>query len=240
MLRIAVCDDMADFLEQAKSLVSLWKKDSDDVVIELFDDGESLIDAHFKNPFDIILLDIVMPLINGIDTAAQIRKNDRSVKIVFLTSSPEFAIESYSVHANGYLLKPFDADKLYSCLDDLYESIADNTKYILIKDAAFVHRVELRNIEYVEAQGKHVIFFLSNKTRIKSSEPFYFYDDKLTIKDGFFKCHRSYRVNIYRISQYTPKEITTRSGCHIPISRTAQKDFEAAYFELMFERRERQ
>ncbi len=240
LLRIAICDDMPEFLTQAKSLVSIWKKDSDDVIIELFDDGDSLVDAHFKNPFDIILLDIVMPVVNGIDTAAQIRKNDRSVKLVFLTSSPEFAIESYSVHANGYILKPLDKDKLYRCLDELYESIADNTKYILIRDANLVHRVELRNIEYVEAQGKHVVFLLSDKKQIKSSEPFYTYDDKLTVQDGFFKCHRSYLVNIFRISQYTPKEITTRSGCRIPISRTAHKDFEAAYFELMFERGERE
>ena len=237
MFRIAICDDMHDFLMQAKALVSEWKKGSDDVMIELFEDGDSLIDAHLKNPFDIILLDIVMPLINGIDTAAQIRKSDKIVKIVFLTSSPEFAIESYSVHASGYVLKPLDK-KLYCCLDDIYESIEDSTKYILVKDANFVHRVELRNIEYAEAQGKHVIFFLSDKNQIKSSEPFYVYEDKLSVKDGFFKCHRSYLVNIYRISQYTPKEITTRSGCRIPISRTAHKEFETAYFELMFDRRD--
>ena len=238
LLRIAICDDMPEFLTQARSLVSVWKKDSNDVIIELFDDGVSLVDAHFKNPFDIILLDIVMPLINGIDTAAQIRKNDKSVKIVFLTSSPEFAIESYSVHANGYILKPLNKDKLFHCLDDLYKSISDNTKYIIIKDSSFAHRVELRDIEYVEAQGKHVIFFLSDKSEIKSREPFYIYEDKLTVNDSFFKCHRSYLVNIYRISQYTPREITTRSGCRIPISRTVHKDFESAYFELMFKRRE--
>jgi len=176
LLRIAICDDMPDFLARANSLVSAWKNDPENVIIELFSDGDSLIDVHIKNPFDIILLDIVMPLMNGIDTAAQIRKNDKSVKLVFLTSSPEFAIESYSVQANGYLLKPIDKDKLYSCLDHLYSSIADNTKYIMIKDAASVHRIELRSIEYAESQGKHVIFTLYDSSQIKSSEPFYVYN----------------------------------------------------------------
>ena len=225
---------MADFLARADSLVSAWKKDSEDVIVELFSDGDSLIDAHIKNPFDIILLDIVMPLMNGIDTAAQIRKNDKSVTLVFLTSSPEFAIESYSVHANGYLLKPIDKEKLYACLDEMYTDIREDTKHILIKDANSIHRIELRSIEYAEAQGKHVVFTLSNGERIKSSEPFYAYADKLTLQDGFLKCHRSYIVNIFRISKYTPKEITMRSGYRIPISRTAHKDFEAAYFELTF------
>ncbi len=234
MLRIAICDDMPDFLAQAKSLVSAWNKSSDDVNIELFGDGDSLVDVHFKNPFDIILLDIVMPLMNGIDTAAQIRNNDKSVKIVFLTSSPEFAIESYSVHANGYLLKPIDKDKLYKCLDELYEAISDNIKYVMVKDSSFAHRIELRSIEYVEAQGKHVIFAMSDGSCIKSSEPFYLYREKLTMNDGFFKCHRSYIVNVFRINKYTPKEITMRSGYRIPISRTAHKDFDAVYFELTF------
>lgn len=234
MLRIAICDDMPDFLAQAKSLVSLWKNSSDDITVELFAEGDSLVDAHFKNPFDIILLDIIMPLMNGIDTAAQIRKNDKSVKLVFLTSSPEFAIESYSVRANGYLLKPIDEDKLYACLDELYEDISDNIKYVVIKDSSFAHRIELRNIEYIEAQGKHVIFAMNNGSRIKSSDPFYLCSEKFTVSDGFFKCHRSYIVNIFRIDRYMPKEITMRSGYRIPISRTAHKDFEAAYFELTF------
>ena len=234
LLRIAICDDMPDFLARAGSLVSSWKEDIEDVIVELFSDGDSLIDAHVKNPFDIIILDIVMPLTNGIYTAAQIRKNDKSVKLVFLTSSPEFAIESYSVHANGYLLKPIDKERLCACLDDLYEDISEVTKYILIKDAPSVHRIELRSIEYAEAQGKHVVFTLSSGKQIKSSEPFYAYNDKLTPQDGFLKCHRSYIVNIFRISKYTPKEITMRSGYRIPISRTVHKDFEAAYFELTF------
>lgn len=234
MLRIAICDDMPVFLAQAKSLISEWKTGSDDVNIELFSDGDSLVDVHFRNPFDVILLDIVMPLINGIDTAAQIRNNDKSVKIVFLTSSPEFAIESYSVHANGYLLKPIDKAKLYKCLDELYEDISDNIKFVMIKDSPSAHRIELRSIEYVEAQGKHVIFAMRDGSCIKSSEPFYLYSEKLTVNDGFFKCHRSYIVNVFRINKYTPKEITMRSGYRIPISRTAHKDFEAAYFELTF------
>ena len=234
MLRIAICDDMPEFLKEANSLVTAWKKDHDIAVIELFSDGDSLIEAHIQNPFHIILLDIVMPLINGIDTAAQIRKNDKSVKLVFLTSSPEFAVESYSVHANGYLLKPIEKSKLYACLNELYTSINDNSKYILIKNTPTVHRIDLNSIEYAEAQGKHVIFFLSDNSQIKSSEPFYIYDNMLTANDGFFKCHRSYIVNIYRISKYTPKEITMRSGCRIPISRNSHKAFETAYFELTF------
>lgn len=223
MLRVAICDDMTDFLVQAAALVSEWKSDADDVVVECFSDGEALIDAHFTSPFDMILLDIVMPRMNGIETAAHHRRNDRSVKLVFLTSSPEYALESYSVHADNYLLKPLDRDRLYVCLDDLYTDIADNSRYILIRDTSSVHSIALRTIEYAEAQGKHVIFSMSDGMRINASEPLYFYEDRLTAADGFFKCHRSYIVNVFRIRKYTPKEITMRTGCRIPISRGTHK-----------------
>ena len=153
---------------------------------------------------------------------------------MFLTSSPEYAIESYSVCANNYLLKPLDRERLHACLDDLYTDITDDFRYMLVKDAPAVHRIPLRGIEYVEAQGKHVIFSMSDGTRILSSDPLYAYEDKLTVRDGFYKCHRSYIVNVFRISKYTPKEITMRSGCRIPISRNAHKEFETAYFEMTF------
>ena len=148
MLRVAICDDM---------------------FIDLFSDGDSLMVSHIARPFDIILRDIIMPMLNGIDTAAEIRKLDKSVKIVFLTSSAEFAVDSYKVHADNYLLKPVDPESLYSCLDD-----------------------------------------------------------------GFFKCHRSYIVNIYHIDTYTQKVIRMKSGAHIPISRDCHTAFETTFFNLMF------
>ena len=86
MLRVAICDDMAEFLQSARALVAQWENRHDDLQVELFEDGDALINAHTAKPFDIILLDVVMPLLNGIDTAAEIRKKDRAVKIVFLTA----------------------------------------------------------------------------------------------------------------------------------------------------------
>ena len=96
-----------------------------------------------------------------------IRKHDRSVKIVFLTSTSAFAVDSYTVHADNYLLKPV-------------------------------------------AQ------------------------DKLLLEDGFFKYHRSYIVNIYRIVTYMQKEIRMQSGFRIPVSRSCHAEFESAYFDLLF------
>lgn len=234
MIRVAICDDMTVFLQSAKKMIQEWPNQPDDLWIELFEDGDSLLDAHGANPFDIIFLDVVMPLFNGIETAAEIRKHDKTVKIVFLTSSPEFAVESYTVKADNYLLKPVDRHRLFQYLDELYADIVDNTKCIAVRDLSAIHRVELRNIEYIEAQGKHVLFSLCDGSTIKATDPFYTYESQLLPEDGFLKCHRSYIVRVHRIDTYTQKEVKMHSGSLIPISRGYHKPFENAYFDLLF------
>ena len=100
MLRIAICDDMPEFLEQTRALAACWPDQPDQMSVSLFSDGDALVEAHNAAPFDIIFLDVVMPLVGGIDTAAEIRRQDASVKIVFVTFSREFAYESYAVKAD--------------------------------------------------------------------------------------------------------------------------------------------
>lgn len=234
MIRIAICDDMPQYLESIKSLISRWKNAPNDLVIDLFEDGDTLVEAHTANPFDIIFLDIIMPLLNGIETAAEIRKNDKSVKIIFLTTSSEYAVDSYTVKANNYLLKPIHAERFFQCLDECYAEFQDHSKSILVKNTTVVHRVELRDIEYLESRGKLVQVVLSNGTAISTPDPLYYFEDQLLFDDGFYKCHRSYIVNIHKIATYSLKEVRMHSDYRIPISRSCQKEFESAYFEFVF------
>lgn len=233
-MRIAICDDNPVFLEQAKMMLDNWNSHPTVVITELFEDGDALIQAHTTAPFDIILLDVVMPLLNGIDAAKEIRQNDKTVKLVFLTSSPEFAVESYCVKASNYLLKPVSPERLYQCLDELLQDIRQNSHYITVKSSSAIHRVESSRIEYIEAQNKHILFSLSDGRTIVSGDPLYTFERQLLLADGFFKCSRSYIVNIHQIDTYTAKEIKMRSGCRIPISRTCHREFEAAYFSAIF------
>lgn len=233
-MRLAICDDMPDILEQSKSLILRWPNRPEDLTVTTFSDGYALAEAHSAAPFDIILLDIVMPLVSGIDTAAEIRKNDPGVKIIFLTFSKEFAYDSYSVKADGYLLKPVESTHLYRCLDDCVEDIRRREKYIHVRTSTAVHRLQLHAIDHLEAQGKHVQLRLTNGTELASTDPFYVFEKKLQREDSFFKCHRSYIVNLYKISSFTQKEITMQSGQRIPISRNLLKPFKEAYFDLMF------
>ena len=235
MIRVAICDDSSASLLQTKFMIEHWDSPiAQNISIELFEDGDTLLLSHAKAPFDIILLDIVMPLLNGIETARELREKDTTVKIVFLTCSSEFAVESYSVKASNYLLKPVNPDNLFACLEDLADELQSIPKYMIIKGMNCTNRIILQDVEHIEAQGKHVVLFLSGNRTIESPDPFYTFENSLALDDGFYKCHRSYIVNIRHIDNYTHSEIVMRSGRRIPIARSCQKSFESAYFRVVF------
>lgn len=234
MLRIAICDDNPEFLTQISNMITLWKTDIPHTICKTFSDADTLIQSHRSTPFDIIILDVLMPMLNGIDAATEIRNFDKKTKIIFLTSSSEYAVESYSVKAYNYLLKPICESALFSCLSELAAELSQNAHTITIKGLYAMHKIALDEIMYVEAQNKHIVFTLSNGTTLETTEPLHTYQDVLTLDDGFFRCHRSYIVNIYHIDTYTLKEIKISSGYSIPISRNCQRSFETAYFNTMF------
>lgn len=235
MLKIAICDDMPEFLLQIRDMLRHWEHRPDDLSIHTFEDADALLAAHRSAPFDIILLDVVMPLLNGIEAARELRQIDRSVKVVFLTSSPEFAIDAFTVKASHYLLKPLDPQAFFLCLDELCKEIRQQSRSLTVRSFTGVHRISLQTIETIEAHQKHALLSLTDGNTIEAVEPLYFFEEKLLLEDGFFKCHRSYIVNLYHIKTYTQKELHMRSGCRIPIARSVHKEFESAYFELLFE-----
>lgn len=233
MIRIALCDDAASDLKQLQTALKKWVP-SVQYTVESFSDGDALIQSHSTTPFDIIFLDVVMPLINGIDTAKEIRLHDKNVKLVFLTSSIEYAYESYSVKASNYLLKPVDEKKLTECLDELCHELSRKEKTLSISASGISYRISLQDIETLEAQNKHVLSTLKNGRKLVSNEPLYSYE-KILLEEGFFfKCHRSYIINLYLIDSYTSKEIRMRTSQIIPLSRNLHKEFEQMYFSTLF------
>ena len=181
MIRIGICDDSAAFLQQTKFIIDHWDNAPCRISAKIFENGDALILAHSKIPFDIILLDVVMPLQNGIEVAGKLREKDKNVKIVFLTASPEFAVASYAVKASNYLLKPVEPEKLFACLDELIIEIKSVSKCLTIKGLDAAHRIPLSNIEYVESQSKHIIFYTSDNKMIVSTEPLYAYENTLLL-----------------------------------------------------------
>ena len=233
MIRIAVCDDEPFFLNSVLTLINNYPK-SIEYSTDCFDNGDSLVKAHAQRPYDIIFLDIVMPLFSGLEIAKEIREQDKNVKIVFLTNSPDYAVESYTVKATNYLLKPLEKNKFYQCLGELLEEFSKEAPSLLIKSVSTTRHVMLREIEYVEAQNRYTILYLNNGESVRAPKPLYAFEDDLTLENGFYKCHRSYIINLFRVDSYTSNTITMRSGNNIPLSRSYSTEFKETYFQYVF------
>lgn len=236
MLRIAVCDDSEEFKLRTCSLIERYLKETDTSAQVLsFNNGDDLLTADCAEHIDIIFLDIIMPLLNGMDTARELRTKDSAVKIIFLTSSAEFALESYEVKANGYLLKPVDYEKIKSTLSDCLSEVITERENIVIKTENGYRKLYFHDIEFIEAMNKKVVFHLVNGLEAKTNDPLYSFDDKLTLESGFYKCHRSYIVYMRNIDYFNGTQIITQSKKTVPIVRGSSKSFKEAYFSMMFD-----
>ena len=235
MIRIAVCDDSPEFLQQAVNMVERWSEESG-VPVEIFrfDNGDALLAKNAVTHMDIIFLDIIMPLQSGIDTAKELRQSDKAVKIIFLTSSPEFALDSYEVKAQDYLLKPVTYEKVKETLTECSHTFEEEPKNIVLKTAFGYQKLYFHDMEYAEAQNKRVVFYLRTGKTVESAESLHSLEDRLCLNDGFFKCHRSYLVYLPNVDHFSMTEIITKSGRSIPIARGYGKAFKEAYFAFVF------
>lgn len=235
MLNIAICDDDRIYCQSIVQTIQKWSAESGiNVKISVYNNGDDLISNQAQHK-DIIFLDILMPLLNGMETAREIRLHDTAVRIVFLTSSPDFALESYDVKAHGYLLKPVEYSKIKLLLDECVAAATTEFKNLVIKTEIGYQKIQIYDIEYIEAQNKHIVFYMRSGKKYISTEKLHSIEEKLIGFDGFFKCHRSYLVCLYNIDSFTSSEITTKTKNKLPISRSYIKEFKDAYFSAMFQ-----
>lgn len=235
MLRIAICDDEEICLKETKCMLMNWSAaTSFQLEIDCFNNGDSLIRESVITPYDIVFIDIIMPLLSGMDTAKELRGKDKAVKIIFLTSSTEFALASYSIKATDYILKPFTYDKLKQVMDYCMSFNHKEPENLTLKTMNGYQKIYIHDIEYIEAQNKRVIVFLKSGQSIEVIQHFYTFESRLTDSRGFFKCHRSYLVYLPNVDYFNNMEIKTKSGRHIPIARGYGKAFQDAYFAIMF------
>ncbi len=236
MFNISVCDDSPIFLQITTEFIHKWSRERNiPVMISTFENGDELLSHHREEPADIIFLDIIMPMFNGMEATKILRKTDRDAKIIFLTSSPEFALESYEVKAENYLLKPISYDRLQSVLDDCLTEFQNEPEHLILNTSYGYQKLYFHEIEYAEAQNKRVTFHLITGQTVESVAPFYFFEKQLSGHPAFFKCHRSYLVYLPNVDHFNTTELLTKSGHCIPIARSYSKTFKEAYFALMFQ-----
>lgn len=220
-MRIAYCDDEKVQGIFLKNAVSQWeRKSSIPCEVTLYSSAEEML---FENPdtfpFDIIILDIELDRMNGIELAKSIRKADKHVMIAFLSNSREYVFQGYEVQAIRYFVKPLSEEQLFPVLD-MVKQTSVQKQYIIIGGAAEKIRLDFDEIIYVEALGHYVNIYTEKAN----------YEIKMNMTDiagkltgCFVSTHRSYLANLNHIERITKTECHLRGGYTIPVSRSAYK-----------------
>ena len=235
MLKIAICDDDVQELSRISDLLSLYKTEKSAVLkYDAFSNAVELLEAMKRQAYDVLLLDVLMPGMSGITAAHEIRGFDPAVKIIFLTSSPEFAVESYAVDAHYYLLKPAATDKLFPIIYRIFLEKGRGAETLSIMQPSGLIRLPIGRIEFLEVQGKRLMFHFDDGSVKEIRGSISEFEDKLLYKDNFLKVHRSFIMNMEYIQALNARDITTLTGQTVPVSRLLHSRVKEAYMQFLF------
>lgn len=215
LMKIAICDDEKHFQLQLKNTIEKHCQ-SLDMLLDIFSNGQELLNSLKKTSFDVYFLDIEMPGIDGLTLSKKIRDLDREAYIIFLTSHTEFAMEGYEVNALRFLSKPVNEEKLREVLSYIMDKKREGRK-LAIKCEGEDISLNLKDIIYMEAQDQYVNIVTtrgSYLTRRKIND----FEVELS-GEGFYRCHRSFIVSIARIERLSRDEVSVEGGSTLPLSR---------------------
>lgn len=239
-MHIAVCDDNLEELSRISSLLEDYRRERDgSVTYEAFHSALELLETMRARRFDLLLLDILMPGLSGMDAAKEIRLSDREIPIIFLTSSREFAIESYRVGAEDYILKPARKDEIFPVLDKQLTRFAQEESYLTLKTGSGIVKLLFSQIVYVEVTNRTIQFILVNGEARETYGYLSDYEEKLLSDPHFFKPHRSYVINLRQVTELNKKGLATTVGKTVPVARDAFVKVKAAYMKSLLSPNER-
>lgn len=234
-MQIAICDDDRDELTRISSLLDTYKQEKKgSFCYKTFQSAVELLSGAKSGDYALYLLDVMMPAVSGMEAAKEIRSFDTDAEIVFLTSSPEFAVESYRYRARDYLLKPVAPEQLFSILDALLAKEERPEECLHIKTKTGMARILFQRLAYVEVMGRWVSFHLSDGSVREVSAPLWEFEDALFARPEFVRTHRSYIVNLMQIAELNGAELTMLSGEKVPVSRQNFAKVRDAYVEQLF------
>lgn len=234
MIRIAICEDNKEQQNHLEKLIlSQEKKDSFE--IHKFDSGENLIkEVDAGQSFPIILLDMKMKELDGIQTAEAIRKRNEKSIIIIVTSILEYAVDGYSVDAFDFILKPVAQDKFGKVFRKAIKKIqTDKKKTYVVETRDKLSVLKLNQIVYFESDKKKVTVHCK-ETIYSSNESISSVETKL-FDQGFLRISRYYLVNMYYIEAFTGKDILLSTGENLIYSKKNVDELKRKYMDYMME-----
>lgn len=241
MIKIAICDDDLSVLNEMKALYEQYRIErNQELMCEVFHSPlELLIEIEKGMRLDVLFLDVLMSGEDGISVAGEIRQFDDTVKIIFLTSSSEYAVESYMVGAYFYQMKPICEEKFFQLMDSVISECEKVQKSSLVlRCKGGITRIDLKRLEYCEVIGRILWFHLENGKILESVGSLDELCSKLAHYDNFLRPHRSFLINMDYIQNISYKAITMDDLAQIPIPHGKCSEIKNRYLEYAFSRKQ--
>lgn len=232
VFNIAVCDDVWMSTEEiAKMTEEVCLEEQIRPEISCFQSAEKLLaDIKAKSRYDLMLLDVMMPELDGMELARILRSQKEKTSIVFISSNREMAMQGYEVSAARYLAKPVDKDKLKEAILFCYGEYRKERE-LLIPVNGSIRKVAPKDIYYIEIVGR------KSRIRMEQEE----WDTGLSIAEleamlsgqDFIRCHQSFLVNCRYIRSLRTSSMELTDGRNVPVSKHRIKEVRQAFFDYM-------
>ncbi len=223
MIYAAIVEDDAHDMELLKGYLDKYARERQQKFsIREFTDGEDIVNGYTAT-YDLILMDIEMKFMDGMQAARAIRELDQKVELIFITNMPQYAIQGYKVNALDYMLKPVSYFAFAASMDKALARIGDETKpFVVINTKGGKMKLDEDEITYLEVLDHTLFYHTTNGD----------YEAKGTLRDAaaqldpnrFYFCNRCYLVNLDFVEQYAGNTITV-NGDTVTVSRSRRKPF---------------
>ena len=228
-MKIAIVDDEKREQEIIAKYIDEWAEAKKELVeFFYFDSSESfLFSWEDAKDYALLVLDIEMGEISGLELAKKIRIEDKSVPIIFVTGYDEYIQYGYDVSALHYLIKPVNKEKLFQALNKLSEK-EENVKSLILNSENEVRRIKMNDVLYVEADGHGSIMHTTDEV-IHLKESFGNIEKQVLPMGEAVKCHRAYLVNLRFVSSIQNSNLFLDNGENLPISRSRMKNVQREF-----------
>ena len=237
MVKLAFCDDDMSVLRDIQAFLDRYREEKNrDIRYTAFCSSLDLLEEIERGMrFDVLLLDVLMPGQNGMEAAAEIRGYDENVKIVFLTSSAEFAVQSYQVDAYFYQLKPLRWESFSRVMDSVLEACQrERENRIVLRCRAGITSIDLGRLEFCEVIHRTLMLHMSSGKVLESSGSMDDLENLLAPYGCFLRVHRSFIVNLEYVRSLSYRAVTLVSLTEIPIPRGKYGEIKEAFLAYAF------